>query len=217
MERQRISSNCLRHKPLILFYLKLKIEDKSKDTKINVISFLHDEIENEWIIEKPKIIDNFVVSDTKRDILKTCVIERHQATGRIGKGFVRGFSLKSGAIASSVAHDSHNIIVVGTEDMDMYIAVDAIISYGGGLAVVDKGKILRLLSLPIAGLMSDKSLDEVAMAVQNINDSVMSLGCKVNEAFMALSFLTVPVIPQIRITDMGLIDVSNQRKISLFC
>lgn len=87
----------------------------------------------------------------------------------------------------------------------------------GLLYVVDKGKILKLLSLPIAGLMSEKSLDEVAMAVQNINDSVMSLGCKVNEAFMALFFLTVPVIPQIRITDMGLIDVSNRRKISLFC
>lgn len=138
MERQRINSNCLRHKPLILFYLKLKIEDRSKDTKINVISFLHDEIENEWIIEKPKIIDNFIVSDTKRDILKTCVIERHRATGRIGKGFVRGFSLKSGAIASSVVHDSHNIIVMGTEDMDMCMAVDAIISYGGGLAVCSR-------------------------------------------------------------------------------
>jgi len=197
--------------------LDIKIDNRSRITRINVISLLDGEIENEWITERPKIKDNSVVSDTERDILKICVIERHRATGRIGKGFVRGFSLKSGAIASSVAHDSHNIIVVGAEDKDMQIAVNAIISSGGGFAVVDKGKVLSSLNLPIAGLMSDRSIDEVTTDIQNINDDVMSLGCKIEGAVMALSFLTVPVIPQLRLTDMGLIDVSKQKKIPLFC
>jgi len=156
-----------------------------------------------------------VLSDTARDVLKLCVIERHRATGRIGKGFVRGFSLRSGAIASSVAHDSHNIIVVGADDLDMYRAVDAVSFYGGGLVTVDKGKVLGSLKLPIGGLMSDRSVEEVAGELQSINDSAAFLGCRLEEPFMTLSFLTVPVIPELRLTDKGLVDVSRQRIVPL--
>ncbi len=168
------------------------------------------------MVEEAKVIGDSVVSDTDRDILKLCVIERHRATGRIGKGFVRGFSLRSGAIASSVAHDSHNIIAVGTNDRDIYIAADAIVSYGGGLVAVNEGKIMSFLKLPIAGLMSDGSTEDVSRALQDLNDSAAALGCKLDEPFMTLSFITIPVIPELRLTDMGLIDVVKQRRVSLF-
>jgi adenine deaminase len=196
------------------FNIHTKAEDKDM-ANINVISLIKNEIETEWITEKARVEEGSVVSDTARDVLKLCVIERHRATGRIGKGFVRGFSLRSGAIASSVAHDSHNIIVVGADDVDMYRAVDAISSYGGGLVTVDKGKVLGSLKLPIGGLMSDRNIEEVAGALQSINNSAASLGCRLEEPFMTLSFLTVPVIPELRLTDKGLVDVSRQRTVPL--
>ncbi|MDY6986130.1 MAG: adenine deaminase C-terminal domain-containing protein, partial [Candidatus Thermoplasmatota archaeon] len=192
---------------------------KFRDTdmeNINVISLIRDEIETEWIREKAKVLGGSVVSDTESDILKVCVVERHRATGRVGKGFVRGFSLKSGAMASSVAHDSHNIIVVGADDRDMHRALEAVSAYGGGLVVVNKGKVLGALKLPIGGLMSDRSIEEVSESMQNINEHAASLGCELDEPFMTLSFLTVPVIPKLRVTDMGLIDVSRQKRIPLF-
>jgi len=198
------------------FDIRIKTGDRGRDTEINIISLIENEIETEWITEIAKVSGGSVVSDPARDILKLCVFERHRATGRIGKGFVKGFSLRSGAIASSVAHDSHNIIAVGTNDQDMYRAVEAISSYGGGLVAVDRGKILSSLKLPIGGLMSDKSIEEVAGALQGINECTAALGCSLAEPFMTLSFLTIPVIPQLRLTDVGLIDVSRQKKISLF-
>jgi len=194
------------------FDIHIKAEDRAK---INVISLIKNEIETEWITEKARVEKGSVLSDTARDVLKLCVIERHRATGRIGKGFVRGFSLRSGAIASSVAHDSHNIIVVGADDLDMYRAVDAVSFYGGGLVTVDKGKVLGSLKLPIGGLMSDRSVEEVAGELQSINDSAAFLGCRLEEPFMTLSFLTVPVIPELRLTDKGLVDVSRQRIVPL--
>lgn len=192
------------------------IRARADEARINVISLIENEIETEWITERARVAEGSVVSDTKRDVLKLCVVERHRATGRIGKGFVRGFSLRSGAIASSVAHDSHNIIVVGVDDGDIHKAVEAVVSYGGGLVAVDEGRVLSSLKLPIGGLMSDRNVEEVAGALQTINDSAASLGCGLEEPFMTLSFLTIPVIPEIRLTDVGLIDVSKQRRISLF-
>jgi adenine deaminase len=192
------------------------VRAKVNEARINVISLIENEIETEWITERARVAEGSVVSDTERDILKLCVVERHRATGRIGKGFARGFSLESGAIASSVAHDSHNIIVVGVDDRDIHRAVEAIVSYGGGLVAVDGGKVLSSLRLPIGGLMSDRNVEEVADALQTINDGAASLGCGLEEPFMTLSFLTIPVIPEIRLTDVGLIDVSKQRRISLF-
>jgi adenine deaminase len=197
------------------FDIKFKATDM-KSANINVIALIRDEIETGWIREGAKVLEGSVVSDTESDILKVCVVERHRATGRVGKGFVRGFSLKSGAIASSVAHDSHNIIVVGADDRDMHRALEAVSAYGGGLVVVNKGKVLGALRLPIGGLMSDRSIEEVSESMQNINEHVASLGCELDEPFMTLSFLTVPVIPKLRVTDMGLIDVSRQKRISLF-
>jgi len=192
------------------------IRARADEARINVISLIENEIETEWITERARVAEGSVVSDTERDVLKLCVVERHRATGRIGKGFVKGFSLRSGAIASSVAHDSHNIIVVGVDDRDIHRAVEAVVSYGGGLVAVDGGRVLSSLKLPIGGLMSDRNVEEVAGALQTINDSAASLGCGLEEPFMTLSFLTIPVIPEIRLTDVGLIDVSKQRRISLF-
>lgn len=157
-----------------------------------------------------------VKSDTRRDLLKVAVIERHHATGRIGVGFVRGFGLKRGAIASTVCHDAHNLIVVGTNDSDMHLAAMALACYGGGFAAAWGGEIRGLLPLPIAGLMSNKSAEAVAGEYAKIGGVVSGLGCTIGNPFLALSFLSLSVVPDVRITDRGLIDVCDERIVPLF-
>jgi adenine deaminase len=131
-------------------------------------------------------------------------------------GFVKGFGLQDGAIASSVAHDSHNIVVVGAKDADMAQAVQGIVEMHGGLIVVKEGKTLASLPLPIGGLMSDRSIEEVRDGLNRLKQAVKEMGCKLEEPFMALSFLALPVIPELKITDKGLVDVSQFKIISLF-
>ena len=144
------------------------------------------------------------------------VIERHQASGNIGLGFVKGFGLQRGALASSVAHDSHNIIVVGTNDRDMLKAVDRIIKMQGGLTVAAGGQILATLSLPIAGLISNKSIEETKAELDQVVEAAKSLGCQVDSPFMAISFLALPVIPELKLTDKGLVDVTQFKIVPLF-
>jgi adenine deaminase len=156
------------------------------------------------------------LADIERDILKIAVIERHTGSGNVGLGFVRGFGLKTGAIGSSVAHDSHNIIVVGTNDDDMLKAVMEIEKIGGGQLVAANGNILASLPLPIAGLMSHRPLLEVADGIKRLLASAKTLGCHVRDPFMALSFLALPVIPELKITDKGIVDVSEFRIVPLF-
>ncbi len=147
------------------------------------------------------------VPDFERDILKIVVVERHHATGNIGKGLVKGFGLKRGALASSVAHDSHNIVCVGAHDEDIYTAVQAVIEMGGGLAVVANGKILAKLPLPVAGLMSSEPLDKVIADFESVEAAAHSIGVKLAAPFAALSFLALPVIPELKLTDLGMVDV----------
>jgi adenine deaminase len=135
------------------------------------------------------------------------VIERHHATGNVGLGFVRGFKLQRGAIGSSVGHDSHNILVVGTNDDDMMSAARAIASMQGGFVAVDKGQVLGRVPLPIAGLMSDQPLERVRAELDHLNGATRRLGCELESPFMALSFLALPVIPDLKLTDKGLVDV----------
>jgi adenine deaminase len=158
----------------------------------------------------------FAVSDPSRDLLKIAVVERHQKTGNLGLGFVKGFGLKTGALASSVAHDSHNIIVVGTNDGDMLAAVLEILHRGGGMAVVNNGLTLAALALPMAGLMSGEPINVVRNQLDAVLAAAASLGCSVQDPFMALSFLALPVIPELKITDRGLVDVAAFQIISLF-
>ena len=148
--------------------------------------------------------------DVENDILKIACIERHKGTNHIGVGYVKGYSLKSGAVATSVAHDSHNIITVGCNDEDIAVAVNAIKDSKGGIAVVENGKIKALLELPIAGLMSDEPLTIVNEKLENAKSSAYELGAdKSIDPFMTLSFLSLPVIPSLRITTKGVFDVEN--------
>ena len=156
------------------------------------------------------------VSDTENDILKIAVIERHKATGNIGLGFVKGFGLKSGAIASTVAHDSHNMIVIGTNDDDMYYAAVELVKSQGGKIIVENGKTLAHLKLPIAGLMSDMPYKEVQEKIENLDRAAAQIGCKIDEPFMSMAFLSLSVIPELKITDKGLIDVNKFEVTDLF-
>ncbi len=158
-------------------------------------------------VEKVKIRDGAVQPDVSRDILKLVVMERHRATGNTGRGLVKGFGLKHGALASSVAHDSHNIIAVGTADAEIAAAIHALESMQGGLAAVSHGKVIARLALPIAGLLSAEPLEETVLALEKLEQCAKDLGSTLPAAFAALSFLALPVIPEIRLTTRGLLDV----------
>ena len=159
-------------------------------------------------VEKVKISEGVIVPDISRDILKLAVVERHRATGNIGLGLVKGFGLKRGAIASSIAHDSHNIVVVGTGDEDIFTAVKEIERLQGGLVVVAGGKVLSSLALPVAGLLSDEPLEVVVSKLEKLEQLAKDLGATLPSPFATLSFLALPVIPELRLTDLGLVDVT---------
>ena len=156
------------------------------------------------------------VSDAHRDLLKMVVIERHQGSGRKGFGFVRGFGLRKGALASTVAHDSHNLIVVGVSDSDMAVAANTLKELGGGLVVVSDGQVRGQLALPVAGLMTAASLEQVVAGKQEVNRAALELGATLEHPFMALSFLALPVIPKLKLTDQGLVDVESFTHVPLF-
>ena len=146
---------------------------------------------------------------TDDDVLKMAVIERHHNTGNIGIGFVRGFAFSEGAIASTVGHDAHNIAVVGDSDEDMFLAAKTLETSGGGQCVVSNGKVLALLPLPIAGLMSDATPEVVIEQQRAVLQAISSLGCPLEDPFMPLSFLPLSVIPKLKLSDLGLIDVDQ--------
>jgi adenine deaminase len=150
-----------------------------------------------------------VVADLAQDCIKVAVIERHGINGNIGVGFVNGFGLKHGAIASTIGHDSHNICVVGVSDEDMAVATNRMKDIGGGFVVVRGGKVLAELPLPIAGLMSDKSFEEVREALIPLRAAAKSLGTTLQEPFLQVAFLPLPVIPHLKITDKGMVDVDR--------
>jgi adenine deaminase len=164
--------------------------------------------------EKMAVKDGFIEADPARDILKLVVVERHNATGRIGRGLVSGFGLKQGALASSIAHDSHNIVAVGTTDADIYTAVKAIESMQGGLVAVSEGKVLAFLAAPIAGLLAQEPMEKVAARMEELENCARRLGSNLHAPFGALSFLALPVIPELRLTDLGLVDVNAFKLIS---
>lgn len=156
------------------------------------------------------------VSDTDRDVLKIAVVERHNKTGNVGIGFVQGIGIKEGALATTVGHDSHNILVVGTNDTDMHFAVRTIVKQQGGLAVVSDGKVIASLTLEVAGLMTASQVEEVAARFSKILDGAKALGSTLDDPFMVMSFLALPVIPHLKITDMGLVNVDTFSHISLW-
>ena len=174
-----------------------------------VIGIVPDQIVTDSLTDEPKVDGEKAVSDPERDLLKIAVVERHLGTGRVGLGFVRGFGLKSGALASTVAHDAHNIVVVGVKDDDMLRAVRRLSDTGGGVVVVDGGIVRAELQLPIAGLLSDAGLDEVIASSRACVEAARSLGCELPSPFQTMAFLALSVIPSLKITDRGLVDVDR--------
>jgi adenine deaminase len=158
-------------------------------------------------IEKIKASHGAIMPDTERDVLKLVVVERHKATGNIGIGLVTGFGLKRGALASSIAHDSHNIIAVGTNDEDIFTAIKEIERLKGGLVAAADGKVLASLALPVAGLLSDQPLEAVVSKLERLEQIATELGTTLSSPFATLSFLALPVIPEIRLTDRGVVEV----------
>jgi adenine deaminase len=189
---------------------------RSHQPLVKVIQLIHDQIVTKKVMKKIFLKNGVALPDMKEDILKIAVVERHRATGNVGIGFVQGFSLKRGAIGSSVAHDSHNLVIVGTKDEDMLKAVTTMKRMGGGLVVVADGKVLGSLPLPIAGLMTDAPVTQVNLHLDGLQEAARSLGCKLSDPFMTLSFLSLPVIPELKITDKGLVDVNQFKIVPLF-
>ena len=194
--------------------LSLKI--KAKSSRARVIGVVQDQIVTRALIREVKAERGFVVSDLERDVLKMAVIERHKGSGNVGLGLVEGFGLESGAIATSVAHDSHNLVMVGADDSDMIVAANYVKKMGGGLAVAKRGKVKASLALPIAGLLSDRSMGEVAKKIDEVTSAAQDLGCRLKDPFMTLSFLCLPVIPELKLTDKGLVDVNKFDFVDLF-
>mgnify|MGYP002771629568 FL=1 len=184
--------------------------------KVRALEVIPHQLITKSVMSDVKVVDGNAISNVETDTLKICVIERHRATGNIGKGFVKGFNLKCGAIASTVAHDSHNMIVIGTNDFDMYTAAVALIKCQGGKVVVKDGEIISQLPLPIAGLMSDKEFDFVVEKCDELNKAAHSIGCKLEDPFMTMGFLSLPVIPELKITDKGVFDTNKFDFVDIF-
>src|SRR5438445_3392422 len=174
-----------------------------------VIGIVPGQIVTDSLVEEPARHAGEAVADPTRDLAKIAVVERHLGTGRVGLGFVRGFGLERGALASTVAHDAHNVVVVGMNDASMAAAVRRLANRGGGIVVVDGADVLAELALPVAGLLSDAPLEEVIERSRELVDAARELGCTIDSPFQTLSFLALSVIPALKITDRGLVDVER--------
>jgi adenine deaminase len=173
------------------------------------------QIVTEALVEEPTVRDGLAVADPERDLAKIAVVERHLGSGRIGVGLVRGFGLRRGALASTVAHDAHNLVVVGMDDADMALAATRLAELGGGIAVADSGRIVAELPLSVAGLVSERPLDEVVESGHELNRAAAELGASGSAAFQTMAFLALSVIPSLRITDRGLVDVERFERVGL--
>ncbi len=189
---------------------------KAEGDLARVIGVIPDQIITRSLLARPKVEGGRVVADLDRDLLKIAVVERHRGTGNVGLGLVSGFGLARGAIATSIAHDSHNIATVGTSSAEIRRSVSAVKEMNGGLVVVDGGMVVASLPLPIAGLLSDRSMEEVAEEIEAVTEAAKDLGSALEDPFMTLSFLCLPVIPELKLTDKGLVDVNRFDFVPLF-
>ena len=167
-------------------------------------------------MESATVVDGFAVSDIERDILKFAMVERHRASGHIGLGFIKGFGLQRGAIAGTVAHDHHNLAVIGVDDGSMQTAVRAITEMGGGLVLADRDQVLARLPLPVAGLLSELPIEDVRAQYDRLIAAARDLGNQMSDPFMVMSFMGLEVIPKLKLTDMGLVDVEQFKLVDLF-
>ncbi|GIV80800.1 MAG: adenine deaminase [Anaerolineae bacterium] len=189
----------------------------AQGVRVRVIGSLENQLITRHHVEEAKIVDGYAVADPARDLLKMAVIERHRATGNMGKGFIRGIGLKRGAIAGTVAHDHHNLVVIGADDASMMTAARAVERMGGGLVAVNGEQVLAELPLPVGGLMSDRPIGEVRAALDRLLAVTrQELGSPLHDPFMAMSFMALEVIPSLKLTDVGLVDVDRFEVVDLF-
>lgn len=199
------------HLPDGLSEASFAIRSGGKKARCRVIKLIEDQIINEEKLEWVPVQDGKIVADACRDILKLAVVERHGKNGRVSTALVTGFKLKKGALASSVSHDHHNIVVVGCNDTDMLAAVRELGRMKGGFAVACDGKVTGSMALPLAGLMSLETPDEVMQKMDCLNATVKEMGCTMASVFMSLSFISLPTVPELGLTDYGLIDVLEHK------
>jgi adenine deaminase len=183
---------------------------------IRVIGAVGDQVVTGHLTEPATIVDGEAVADPSRDILKIAVVERHKASGNIGKGFIKGFGLKRGALAGTVAHDHHNLVVIGADDESMRLAVHAVNDMGGGVVVIDDGEVVAHLALPVAGLMSEEPIDSVRRDYDALIAAAQNMGSSMPDPLMAMSFMGLEVIPKLKLTDVGLVDVEQFAVVDLF-
>ncbi len=198
-------TNTVKVKPFPIESLQLRASGET----LPIIEIVPGQIITRKRIGKIRVRDGVIIPDISRDILKLVVVERHKATGNIGQGMISGLGLKKGALASSIAHDSHNIVAVGTNDEDIYAAIKEIERLQGGLVVVAGGQVLASLTLPIAGLLSTEPLEVVVDKLHHLEQAATHLGARLSSSFSTLSFMALPVIPELRLTDLGLVDVGQ--------
>jgi adenine deaminase len=184
--------------------------------RVRAIGAIENQLVTEHLVMEATIRDGLAVADAGRDLLKMAVIERHGVNGNVGKGFIKNIGLKAGALASSVAHDHHNLVVVGADDASMMTAARAVEAMGGGLAVAHGEAVLAQLALPIAGLMSDQPIEQTRRGFDQVLAAAHTLGSELHDPFMAMSFMALEVIPHLKLTDVGLVDVDRFEVVSLF-
>ena len=195
---------------------ELDFSIRARGERIRVIATIPDQVVTNHLVERAKIVDGLAVSDVERDILKFAMVERHRASGNVGFGFIKGFGLRRGAIAGTVAHDHHNLAVIGVDDESMKTAVRAIAEMGGGLALVDGAAVLARLPLPVAGLLSELPIETVRAQYDSMIEAARALGNRMSDPFMVMSFMGLEVIPKLKLTDLGLVDVEKFQLTELF-
>lgn len=201
------TTNSLNIKDLLKDKLDITLYNKSI---INVIKVIPNKLETIHLREPISSPSNKFIADIEKDLLKVAVIERHKGTGNVGVGIINGMELKSGAIATTIAHDSHNLIVVGTNDSDMLFATEKLKEIGGGIIVVEDGKVLSSIKLEIGGLITDRPINSIMNDLEELHNSIKKVAPTINfNPFLTLSFLSLPVIPDIKITDKGIFDVKK--------
>jgi adenine deaminase len=195
---------------------RLSFAIPAQGERVRVIGVVPDQVVTEHLVELPRVVDGLAVADPERDLLKLVVIERHRGTGNVGLGFVHGLGLKHGALAGSVGHDAHNLTIAGCDDTSMMTAARAVGDLGGGLVAAAGEEVLGAVPLPIAGLMSDQPVEIVRQQMERLVGIARDLGSPLHDPFMALGFLALEVIPALKLTDQGLVDVDKFDFVSLW-
>ena len=187
-----------------------------KTVKTRVIEIIPNRVGNYERLHDLPVKDGFVEPDAGQDVMKMVVFERHHETGTKGVGFLKGFGFKKGAMAQTVSHDAHNLLVAGTNDADMALAANTLVECGGGMCAVADGKVLAVVPLPIAGLMNDLPVREMAELVAKLDAAWKQMGCVINSPYMTMALVPLACLPELRLTNRGLVDCRTFRFVPLF-